>query len=146
MSTPKGPTEGGSGGKRGHSNTERWGTHQEVKAASRVRRRLESKEVIRESVRWAAQETQMAREMPKFTPAPPDLIERFQAAVSKIDNAELRKMFGYPAAFAAGNMFAGVFGESLFVRLAESDRANFFASKTRNRSSRCPGEEWRSTW
>jgi hypothetical protein len=50
MSIPKGPTEGGSGGKRGHSNTERWGTHQEVKAAVRQSRRLQSSELIREEL------------------------------------------------------------------------------------------------
>ena len=31
-------------------------------------------------------------------------------------------MFGYPAAFVNGHMFAGVFQASLFVRLAEKDR------------------------
>jgi TfoX/Sxy family transcriptional regulator of competence genes len=33
-----------------------------------------------------------------------------------------KKMFGQPAAFANGNMFMGVFGEDLFVRLSEPDR------------------------
>jgi len=30
-------------------------------------------------------------------------------------------MFGYPAAFVNGHMFAGVFQASLFVRLAEKE-------------------------
>lgn len=33
-----------------------------------------------------------------------------------------KKMFGQPAAFANGNLFMGVYGESLFVRLSEPDR------------------------
>jgi TfoX/Sxy family transcriptional regulator of competence genes len=35
----------------------------------------------------------------------------------------LRPMFGNLAAFVNGNMFAGLFGEDLFVRLAEDDSA-----------------------
>lgn len=46
MSIPKGPTEGGSGGKRGHSNMEHWGYTDEVKQASRRRRRLEDKQSV----------------------------------------------------------------------------------------------------
>lgn len=33
-----------------------------------------------------------------------------------------KKMFGQPAAFVNGNLFMGVFGENLFVRLSVSDR------------------------
>ena len=47
MSIPNGPTEGGSGGKRGHSNIEHWGFTDEIKEA--VRRRLDDKRVITES-------------------------------------------------------------------------------------------------
>jgi TfoX/Sxy family transcriptional regulator of competence genes len=35
----------------------------------------------------------------------------------------LRPMFGNLSAFAGGNMFVGVFGDDLFVRLSDSDRA-----------------------
>ena len=35
----------------------------------------------------------------------------------------LRPMFGNLAAFVNGNMFAGLFGEDLFVRLPEDERA-----------------------
>lgn len=35
----------------------------------------------------------------------------------------MRPMFGNLAAFVNGNMFAGLFGEDLFVRLAEEDSA-----------------------
>lgn len=38
-----GPTEGGSGGKRGHSNMEHWGYTAEVKESTRRRRRAEDK-------------------------------------------------------------------------------------------------------
>jgi len=32
-------------------------------------------------------------------------------------------MFGYPCAFLNGNMFSGVFGDSVMVRLGEKERA-----------------------
>ncbi len=41
MANPKGPSEGGSGGKRGHSNMEHWGDTAEVKDAARTRRRID---------------------------------------------------------------------------------------------------------
>ncbi|MFI5255460.1 MAG: TfoX/Sxy family protein [Candidatus Limnocylindrales bacterium] len=40
---------------------------------------------------------------------------------------ERRKMFGYPAAFVHGNMFAGLFQDRLMMRLAEAERAEFLA-------------------
>ena len=46
MGNPKGPSEGGSGGKRGHSNMEHWGYTDEVKEAARSQRRLDD---VRES-------------------------------------------------------------------------------------------------
>lgn len=46
MGIPKGPTEGGSGGNRGHSNMEHWGYTGEVKETARKRRRIEDKQII----------------------------------------------------------------------------------------------------
>ncbi len=36
-----------------------------------------------------------------------------------------KKMFGQPAFFVNGNMFAGVFGDQVFIRLSEADRDEF---------------------
>jgi len=41
-----GPTEGGSGGKRGHSNMEHYQHTAEIKEGNRHRRRVEDKEVV----------------------------------------------------------------------------------------------------
>ena len=35
--------------------------------------------------------------------------------------AQVRKMFGYPAAFVNGNMLAGLFQDSMMLRLSASD-------------------------
>lgn len=61
--------------------------------------------------------------MPKFTPAPEALIRRFDKALESIPEATPRKMFGYPAAFINGQLFAGLFGESMMLRLNADDRA-----------------------
>jgi hypothetical protein len=45
---PKGPAEGGSGGKRGPSGVEHWGYTDEVKDAAKRRRRIEDKEAMKE--------------------------------------------------------------------------------------------------
>jgi hypothetical protein len=50
MGILKGPSEGGSGGKRGHSGMEHWGFTEEVKQAARKRRRLDDKKVVRDEL------------------------------------------------------------------------------------------------
>ena len=47
MGLPKGPTEGGSGGQRGHSGMEHWGFADEVKEAAKKRRRLDDKDDVK---------------------------------------------------------------------------------------------------
>jgi TfoX/Sxy family transcriptional regulator of competence genes len=48
-------------------------------------------------------------------------VERFRALASAIPSVEQKLVFGQPAAFVNGNMFFGVFGDQLFVRLSEAD-------------------------
>lgn len=49
MGYGKGPTEGGSGGKLGHSSMEHWETTHEVKERARRRRRVQGKnETVRQ--------------------------------------------------------------------------------------------------
>jgi TfoX/Sxy family transcriptional regulator of competence genes len=43
--------------------------------------------------------------------------------------AEKRKMFGYPVYFVNGNMFAGVFADSIFLRLPAGEREGLMAAK-----------------
>jgi TfoX/Sxy family transcriptional regulator of competence genes len=67
------------------------------------------------------------RKMPAFTKAPPETIERFEAATSGIDALERRTMFSYPSVFLNGNMLACVFQDRIMVRLSAIDRAVFLA-------------------
>jgi len=48
---------------------------------------------------------------------PADLTARFDAALPVAANVERRKMFGCPAAFVNGNLFAGLHEDRLMVRL-----------------------------
>lgn len=63
--------------------------------------------------------------MPKWQPSPAELVQRFAEVIQAVPGARVKKMFGYPAAFMNGQMFAGLFGERMFLRLAEHDRASF---------------------
>lgn len=50
MANYKGPTEGGAGGKKGHSNMEHWTHTEELKDASSKRRRQDDVHYSREGV------------------------------------------------------------------------------------------------
>ncbi len=63
--------------------------------------------------------------MPKWKPAPESAVRTFYDAVEELEGVEVRKMFGYPAAFANGNMFAGLFQESFVLKLPDSLHRDF---------------------
>lgn len=50
MANPKIKTEGGQGGRRGHSNMAHRAYTEEIKAAARKRRRMDSKEIVRTEI------------------------------------------------------------------------------------------------
>ena len=58
----------------------------------------------------------------KFTKSPAWLVELFGALQPEV-GGQPRKMFGYPCAFENGQLFTGLFADTMFVRLGEKDRA-----------------------
>ena len=58
----------------------------------------------------------------KLPKSPPELIGAFADLASKMAGVEQRKMFGFPALFINGNMFAGLMGDRMALRLAQADR------------------------
>jgi TfoX/Sxy family transcriptional regulator of competence genes len=60
-----------------------------------------------------------------WSPSPPALVRVFEETVRSLSGAEQRKMFGYPAMFVNGNMFAGLVREAMILRLGEEDRKQF---------------------
>ncbi|NJD27890.1 MAG: TfoX/Sxy family protein [Chloroflexi bacterium] len=72
----------------------------------------------------------MPREMPAFTKAPPELVERFGAVLDRVatPDTQRRQMFGYPCAFVGGNMATGLFQDAWWVRLPEDRLSAVLAS------------------
>jgi TfoX/Sxy family transcriptional regulator of competence genes len=60
----------------------------------------------------------------KFEKAPAALVATFDRALLAA-GGERRQMFGYPCAFEQGQMFGGIFGPTLIVRLDEAAREAF---------------------
>ncbi len=63
--------------------------------------------------------------VPKPTEASKSL---FRAVVERIDGAEVKAMFGNLGGFVNGNMFCGLFGDDLGVRLDPDNRAALLAA------------------
>src|SRR5215467_4054375 len=58
----------------------------------------------------------------KWRKAPEALVQTFKDAVPEAPRVERRTMFGYPCAFIAGNMFGGIYQDTVVVRLSEARR------------------------
>jgi|SRR5579862_3027994 len=63
----------------------------------------------------------------KMEKSPAELVSRFEASAPTSADIVHRNMFGYPACFVNGNMFTGLFGSRLFVRLGKAQRAEVLA-------------------
>lgn len=62
-----------------------------------------------------------------WTKSPQSLIDLFEKSVPSGTSISRRKMFGYPAAFANGNLFVGLHQNDFIIRLSEKDRVRFSA-------------------
>ena len=62
-----------------------------------------------------------------WTKSPQSLIDLFDKSVPSSASVSRRKMFGYPAAFANGNLFIGLHQNDFIKRLSEEDRTRFSA-------------------
>ena len=58
----------------------------------------------------------------KFDKSPQWLIQLFEALQPEVGGTP-RRMFGYPCAFENGQLYSGLFGDGLFVRLSEADKS-----------------------
>jgi len=83
------------------------------------------------------------RAMPSFDKASPALVALFGQIVAAMPVAEPRQMFGYPAAFAQGQMFASLFGDNFILRLPEADRAAFIERYHSRQFEPMPGRPMR---
>jgi TfoX/Sxy family transcriptional regulator of competence genes len=67
--------------------------------------------------------------MKSWKKSPPELIAAFEKAVPKDPRVVKKPMFGYPALFLNGHMFAGTFQDKIVARLAEKDRGALLTEK-----------------
>jgi TfoX/Sxy family transcriptional regulator of competence genes len=66
---------------------------------------------------------------PGWSKSPPELVERFETTMSEVPGTTMRKMFGYPAAFASnGHMFTGLHQDRWVIRLPDEARAELAAA------------------
>jgi TfoX/Sxy family transcriptional regulator of competence genes len=72
--------------------------------------------------------------------SPQTLIDLFDRAVPRSRDIQRRRMFGYPAAFLDGHLFAGLHQEDFILRLPKRPRAARTRRATRStRSTRRTG-------
>jgi len=79
--------------------------------------------------------------MKKWKPAPERWVAAFATASKGL--GEPRKMFGYSAAFANGNMFAALHEAGLVLRLPEKEREAFLHQEGARRFEPMPGRVMR---
>lgn len=75
----------------------------------------------------------------KWVKASEKIIETFEENIPNLAGLEKRKMFGYPVAFINGNMFMGVHGDSIILRLPDNDRKEFLKLKSAKQFEPMPG-------
>ncbi len=85
-----------------------------------------------------------ARSMPKWQAAPAEMVSTFERAMADVPQAQVRKMFGYPAAFVNGQLFAGLFQDKMFLRLSADDLALCLKSKGAAPFEPMPGRPMRA--
>ena len=81
-------------------------------------------------------------ERPTFTKSSPELVERFGEVLVRhaAPDITLKKMFGYPCAWIAGNMLSGLFAEDWWVRVSEEDRESLLALRGAHQFEVMPGK------
>jgi TfoX/Sxy family transcriptional regulator of competence genes len=65
--------------------------------------------------------------MPSMAKPPPELIALFDAILPEDVRVQRKSMFGMPAAFTGGNMFAGLYESLMTLRLPAEKRTEFLA-------------------
>jgi len=62
--------------------------------------------------------------MPRSDKTPPELVDRFDAAMTRVATPDVtrRPMFGYRCAWINGNMATGMFASQWWVNVADPDR------------------------
>ena len=83
------------------------------------------------------------RVMPKFEKSPPELVERFNAALARhaAPDVVIKPMVGYRCAWIGGNMASGLFAREWWVRVSEPDREALLAMPGAHPFQVMPGKD-----
>src|SRR5689334_9195227 len=84
-----------------------------------------------------------SKAMPSFTSSPDALVKAFERLTQSVPEVTSRKVFGYPAVFINGQMFAGLHQDKLILRLSEADRSHFMQLKGASVFEPMPGRPMR---
>jgi TfoX/Sxy family transcriptional regulator of competence genes len=84
-----------------------------------------------------------ARPMPKLEKSSPALLQAFAQTMATLPMAQTKTVFGSPAAFANGHMFAGIQNESFFLRLPDAERESFMQTVSAAQWEPMPGRPMR---
>lgn len=87
--------------------------------------------------------TLMQNKNMKWVKASEKIIETFEKIFPDLPGVEKRKMFGYSVTFINGNMFMGVHGNSIILRLPDNDREEFLRLKSARQFEPMPGRPMR---
>jgi TfoX/Sxy family transcriptional regulator of competence genes len=72
-----------------------------------------------------------------------EMVALFDSVVPAHPAVARRKMFGYPAGFANGHLFMGLFEDRLFLRLGEPERETFLGTFAATLFEPMPGRAMR---
>ena len=75
--------------------------------------------------------------------ASPALLQAFAQTMATLPMAQTKTVFGSPAAFANGHMFAGIQNESFFLRLPDAERESFMQTVSADQWEPMPGRPMR---
>lgn len=81
--------------------------------------------------------------MSKWKKSSPEVVARFEELLPEDPRVEQRQMFGYPCAFALGNMFMGLFQDDMILRLPEGDRVTLLEADEASEFTPMPGRSMR---
>ena len=81
--------------------------------------------------------------MPKLGKSSPALLQAFAQTMATLPMAQTKTVFGSPAAFANGHMFAGIQNESYFLRLPDAERESFMQTVSAEKWEPMPGRPMR---
>jgi hypothetical protein len=79
----------------------------------------------------------------KFEKSPPELVALFDRVAPRDFPAQRRSMFSYPCVFVNGQMFAGLHGPRMVLRLGDVERAAFLSLKGATTFEPMPGRVMR---